>query len=122
MPRIPGITTKTEVHGAWVVQDHVAAKDVVLIGDDTICGTDALPSGLVLGQITASGKYGPYDDGASDGREDAAGIMVTDSVFAATANGDQLISMAVHAVCKESGLTGINANGKTDLAAHFVFV
>lgn len=34
-----------------------------------------LPSGTVLGKITASGLYGPYDNAASDGREVAAGIL-----------------------------------------------
>lgn len=32
-------------------------------------------SGVVLGKITASGKYGLYDSGASDGRQTAVGIL-----------------------------------------------
>lgn len=28
-----------------------------------------LPSGIVLGKVTASGLYGPYDDAAVDGRQ-----------------------------------------------------
>lgn len=35
----------------------------------------AIPSGTVLGKITASGKYGPYDDTAVDGRQTAAGFL-----------------------------------------------
>lgn len=34
-----------------------------------------LPSGIVLGRITATGKYGPYLAAAGDGRGDAAGIL-----------------------------------------------
>jgi hypothetical protein len=34
-----------------------------------------IPSGTVLGKITASGLYGPYDDAASDGRQTATGIL-----------------------------------------------
>ena len=34
-----------------------------------------LPSGTVLGKITASGLYGPYDNAALDGREVAAGLL-----------------------------------------------
>ncbi|WP_262391504.1 head decoration protein [Nocardiopsis sp. CNR-923] len=35
------------------------------------------PSGLALGRITASGLYGPYDDGAIDGRETLSGFLFT---------------------------------------------
>lgn len=34
-----------------------------------------LPSGIVLGRITATGKYGPADDTATDGRETARSIL-----------------------------------------------
>ena len=35
----------------------------------------AIPSGCVLGKITASGKYGPYEPAESDGRETAVGFL-----------------------------------------------
>lgn len=35
----------------------------------------AIPSGTVLGKITATGLYGPYDNAAADGREVAAGLL-----------------------------------------------
>ena len=34
-----------------------------------------IPSGTVLGKITASGKYGLYESAASDGRQTAVGIL-----------------------------------------------
>ena len=34
-----------------------------------------VPSGTVLGMITATGLYGPYDDTASDGRQTAVGFL-----------------------------------------------
>ena len=34
-----------------------------------------IPSGIVLGKITASGQYGPYDPAASDGTETAAELL-----------------------------------------------
>jgi hypothetical protein len=37
----------------------------------------ALPSGLVLGVITATGKVGPYDNAAVDGRGVASGLLFT---------------------------------------------
>lgn len=37
-----------------------------------------IPSGVVLAKITASGLYGPYDDGLSNGQETATGFLFTD--------------------------------------------
>lgn len=34
-----------------------------------------IPSGIVLGKVTATGVYGPYDSAATDGRETAAGLL-----------------------------------------------
>lgn len=34
-----------------------------------------IPSGIVLGKVTANGTYGPYDPAATDGREEAAGLL-----------------------------------------------
>jgi hypothetical protein len=39
-------------------------------------GTPALQPGEVVARVTASGKYTFYDDGATDGTEDAAGVLV----------------------------------------------
>lgn len=35
----------------------------------------ALPAGTVLGKVTASGHYAPYDPAAENGTEDAAGVL-----------------------------------------------
>lgn len=43
----------------------------------TIAGSVALPSGTVLGKITASGKYIKYLNGASDGSQTAAAVLGT---------------------------------------------
>lgn len=45
-------------------------KVTVLVPADT-----TLNPGTVLGQVSATGKYVPFDDAASDGRETAAGIL-----------------------------------------------
>lgn len=34
-----------------------------------------IPSGIVLGKITASGRYGPFDATATDGRQTAVGHL-----------------------------------------------
>lgn len=43
----------------------------------TISGATALPSGTVLGKITATGKYIKYVDGAADGSQTAAAVLGT---------------------------------------------
>ena len=41
----------------------------------TVPATTTYPPGLVLGKITATGKYVAYNNGASDGTEVAAGVL-----------------------------------------------
>lgn len=81
--------------------------------------TGDLAAGTVLGKITASGKYVAYNDGASNGSEVAVGILVND---VDASSEDKLGSMQVFGVVRESRLTGLNANAKTDLAGRFFFV
>lgn len=45
-----------------------------------ISAKGAIPSGTVLGKITATGKYGPYDDAATDGRQVAAGFLFNTTI------------------------------------------
>lgn len=84
------------------------------------------PSGIVLGVITATGLYGPYDDTAVDGRQIAAGILFSSTKVPNTADTTKDVgaAMLVHGFVKESrlpianGATGrgyIDANGRTDL-------
>lgn len=85
-----------------------------------------IKSGIPLGKITASGKYGPYDDTKTDGRQVCVGFLFTAQdvvsprgVVAASAVG----SMLVHCFIKEAKLpVSIDAAGKTDLGARVIFV
>lgn len=77
-----------------------------------------LRKGLVLGKVTASGKYKEYDDGAADGTEVAACIL-TDQVNLLDEEGTAVDSFAtgmVHGVAEESKCQGLDANGKADLS------
>jgi hypothetical protein len=78
----------------------------------TQAGT-ALVSGTVMGKVTASGKYKPYSNAASDGTEVAAGILYTHCV---AATGDRKAVLHVRN-CEVFGLalTGSDANGVADL-------
>lgn len=90
------------------------------------------PSGIVLGVITATGLYGPYDDTAVDGRQTAAGILFNSPKVPNTADTTKDVgaAMLVHGFVKiaklpiANGATGrgyIDANGQADLKLiHFV--
>jgi hypothetical protein len=54
----------------WTTVAAVAGSDVVFLDGVLVqIGEKALRYGQVLTKITASGKYGPYDPGATDGRQ-----------------------------------------------------
>lgn len=50
-------------------------------------GKKRLKAGTPLGKITATGKYGPYDAGASDGRETAVCMLGEDVDFELDSSG-----------------------------------
>ncbi|MEU7851933.1 head decoration protein [Micromonospora parva] len=85
-----------------------------------------IKSGIPLGKITTGGKYGPYDDAASDGRQTLVGFLFT-GVEVVTRRGATLSSavgsMLVHCAVKESKLpVVVDAAGKTDLGSRVIFV
>ncbi|MER6485750.1 head decoration protein [Streptomyces virginiae] len=85
-----------------------------------------IKSGIPLGKITASGKYGLYNDAASDGRQTCVGFLFT-GVEVVTKRGATLSSavgsMLVHCFIKESKLpVAVDAAGKTDLGARVIFI
>lgn len=49
-------------------------------------GTGVVGLARVLGQITASGKWTNYTPGASDGSQNAAGVLLTHSIDATSAD------------------------------------
>lgn len=83
-----------------------------------------IPSGTVLGKVTATGLYGPYDNAASDGREVAAGLLFS-SIKAVNASGTALAKVGgalfVHGFVDparlpfSSGTGFLDAAGKVDL-------
>ncbi|MGW2666226.1 hypothetical protein ACWCW7_35185 [Nocardia tengchongensis] len=85
-----------------------------------------IPSGTVIGQVTATGLFGPYDDNASDGRQTAYGLTYGDcrvvrqnGSIAAKVGTGAVVNMAIVSTSKlpfQSGTGSIDANGKADLA------
>lgn len=90
----------------------------------------AIPSGTVLGKITATGLYGPYDDAAVDGRGTAAGILYSNCKVGDGTGANLATDADVGAALFWAGvvrsnklptfvgtaLGAIDANGKADLA------
>lgn len=85
-----------------------------------------IPSGVVLGRVTSGGRLGPYDNGASDGRQTAVGFLYNATkVPADTARKVAVAVVDCFAVVSESRLPsghGLDTAGKTELAASFIKV
>lgn len=89
----------------------------------TVGGSTALPSGTALGKITASGKYIKYLDGAGDGSQAVAAILLN---ALPGVNGDYKCAVYVRD-CEVIGamLNGgvaVDANGLADLKALGIIV
>ena len=92
-----------------------------------------IPSGVILGKVTANGLYGPYQDAAADGRQTAVGILafsrkVPNLTNTAIDCSGAMLEMALVIEAKlpiANAATGggyIDANGKVDLAGWFKFL
>lgn len=86
------------------------------IDEKTLISGQNLAAGVVVGKITASGKYTTYANGASDGSEVAAGIMYA----AVNASGGDVTNARIlvrgPAVVNANDL-GWGANDATGIAA-----
>lgn len=81
----------------------------------TVSGATKWVSGTVLGKVTSSGKYVKYANGASDGSEVAAAILLNE--LAPVAGDIKATVIARDAEVIDAKLTGIDAAGRADLAA-----
>lgn len=106
----------------YKLSDHgikVAVTVDSTAADDGNTPATTLRKGLVLGKVTATGKYKEYDNAASDGTQVAAGILDDETNLldeTGTAR-DSQATMLIHGYADESRLHGIDSNGKGDLAA-----
>jgi hypothetical protein len=93
------VQSESNYLGDWLKfeEDNLYSRDEV-----TVAGGQNLPTGTVIGVITASGKVTQFTPGASDGSETAAGVLVH-SVDASAADQPGVI-IARHAICSDKGL------------------
>ncbi len=67
---------------AWLAEDHGTEiapgvpLDLTLFNQAQHYPLGFIPDGVVLGKVTATGKYGPYLASATDGRQAATGISL----------------------------------------------
>jgi hypothetical protein len=79
-----------------------------------------IPSGTLVGKITASGLYGPYDDAAVDGTQTAVGILF-DSEPVRSGQTQATNAILVHGFVEkarlpfQTGKGSADANGIADL-------
>ncbi|MDE8648085.1 head decoration protein [Rhodococcus qingshengii] len=81
-----------------------------------------IPSGVLLGKITATGKFGPYSKDATDGRQVPAGVLWDSTTVTGT---EEAAPLWMFGFIKESKLpanSGLDADAKTALAAWFKFL
>lgn len=84
-------------------------------------GSGVLVPGTVMGKVTATGKYKAYDNAdATTGLGTAAAVLYNE--VDATAADVEAVVIVRHAEVDEALLTGINADGKADLAALQIIV
>lgn len=82
--------------------------------------TGDLKSGTPLGKVTASGKYGLYDDTATDGRQTLVGHLFTGQ---RVRTGDVIAPVLVHGRINRDRLPfPIDAAGIADVAGRIQYV
>ena len=108
----------------WLASEHYMVKRAGITIDYTTVtansdGRRIIKGGTLIGKITASGKYGPYSDAASDGRQVAVGLLFPGDINVQF--GDTIAGLLIHGSVLEARCTGVDANGKTDLAGKVIF-
>lgn len=126
-PNVGFAAEETATPSEFLLDSHVMQKGITV--DDTARDagntgkTTTLRPGLVMGKITASGKYAQYNNSASDGTQTAIGIL-KDQVKVIDENANAVDAQAVlviHGRVDESALIGCDAGAKADLAGQIVF-
>lgn len=106
-------------HGSGPGETPSATLSVAAFTEGTHYPNGYVPSGMVLGKITASGLYGPYDPAASNGTEVAAGLLFSSvAVKGKTKVGGAILKhghVTQAKLPKQSGTGSIDSAGKADL-------
>lgn len=108
------MTTFTESYnaGEFLVSEAngTLSREVVTV----VAGSGVIPVGMVLGKITASGKYKPFDDDNTDGSELAAGLCIAYQSVDATSADKKCVVIFRDAEVKLSALQWAASNDAGD--------
>lgn len=130
----PVIESFSQEDQSWLGSAHGTSSarsitlDVSKFTANTHYPNGYFPSGIALGVVTATGKYGPYDDTQTDGRQTLVGFLFT-SVDAPTSTATPVMAAMIDH-CRviqaklpiQSGAGSVDAAGKTDVAGRVWFV
>lgn len=122
------LSVRDEVFGsenrAWLGSQHGTQSnrsitlDVSTFTEATHYPDGYIPSGVVLGEITATGLFGPFDPDATDGRDTAVGHLFNSTAVRAGATniGAPLLDHGAVVESKLPAASGLDATAKADLA------
>lgn len=111
------IKTQAKLTAAFLLSEgsgQISREAVIVIAGD------ALPSGQLLGIVTATGKYAPYNNAANDGREVAAGVL-----YAPLAESDadrDAVAIVRLAEVRTDDLAGLDVAAWADLEARNIIL
>ncbi|MEU4709506.1 head decoration protein [Nocardia salmonicida] len=108
-------------HGIGPNENPNATLDVSKFVEATHYPDGYVKSGIVLGKVTATNLYGPYDEAAVDGRNVAAGHLFGSLVVKGKAK--VAGALVVHGFVDAAKLPtnhGLDANGRADLK-HIIY-
>lgn len=113
---LPSVSETAQQRDKEILRSMVGhAQEGGTFAEDAAAGPDndgVLPSGTVVGRITASEKYGEYDNTLMDGRETAVGVL---RHAVDVSEGDILGNIIVGGDLKHDQLVGLDANAVADL-------
>lgn len=125
----PKLVSKTDPLSGQLnvlASEHMMVKSIGVTLDSTLWPADAKGDKLVLNghivaKVTATGKYGPYLPGASNGQQDAetAGIIIHGG--ANLKDGDTLVGILMHGSVLEARVSGLDAAARTALKTRIIF-
>jgi hypothetical protein len=102
---------------SFLASEHGMAKRIGITMDADLMTADSngnkyLMAGTAIGKVTASGLYGPYNNGLSDGRQTGVGLLEHDVNLK---YGDVTASIMIHGSAIEDRCIGVDANFKSDV-------
>jgi len=112
MPNIP--PGSSDLYSFEQKEIRAVLKKDILLGATLAATSQDLEIGTVLGMVTATKEYAPYDHAANDGREVARAIL---SHPVDASDSPQSVQVYVSGIFYTDRLVGLDDNAKIDLYA-----